>query len=174
MADLWGRAGLKPPQNRRSVFPHPLPSLCGFGLMLGRKIKAKEIKRLPLTGKANSASLLLEPWRGRGQSVTGVQLGGGSNGAISTTRAPSFLLRTLPPGKLKPGPLAHLSEPLIPSYKGHGGLSWILSTNIDFSGSSNYDPQTRGPHIRNINFRPLPRPIKAETWGMEWGEQSMF
>ena len=41
--------------------PHPLPSLCGFGFMLGCKIKAKEIKRLPLTGKANSASLLLEP-----------------------------------------------------------------------------------------------------------------
>ena len=44
--------------------PHPLPSLCGFGFMLGCKIKAKEIKRLPLTGKANSASLLLEPWGG--------------------------------------------------------------------------------------------------------------
>ena len=45
----------------------------------------------------------------------------GSDGAISTTRALPFLLRTLPPGRLKPGPLAHLSEPLIPSYKGHGG-----------------------------------------------------
>lgn len=47
--------------------PDPTPtlllSLCGFGFMLGCKIKAKEIKRLPLAGKANSDSLLLE---GRG------------------------------------------------------------------------------------------------------------
>lgn len=106
--------------------------------------------------------------------LLGCRSGDGSDGAISTTRALPFLLRTLPPGRLKPGPLAHLSEPLIPSYKGHGGLSWILSTNIGFSGSSKYDPQTRGPRIRNTNFRPLPTPIEAETWGMEWGEQSMF
>lgn len=47
--------------------PTLLLSLCGFGFMLGCKIKAKEIKRLPLAGKANSDSLLLEPWvRGRG------------------------------------------------------------------------------------------------------------
>lgn len=64
--EVWG---LKPrsrasPGHRLCVCPTPTPwlPLGGFGFMLGCKIKAKEIKRLPLAGKANSASLLLGLW----------------------------------------------------------------------------------------------------------------
>ena len=49
-----------PPQDMRFVSLLPFLPPCGFGFMLPCEIKTKEIKRLLLAGKANSASSLLE------------------------------------------------------------------------------------------------------------------
>lgn len=94
-----GRAGLKPPLTR-DLCASPSSFLnADLGFVLGCKIKAKEIKRLPLAGKANSASLLLEPWRGR-ERGEGWRVRGGSDGATSTSRPLPFLLGAPPPGSL--------------------------------------------------------------------------
>ena len=93
-----GKSRVKSSPGHEICVPHPFLPLCGFGLMLGCKIKGKEIKRLPLAGKANSASLLLEPWGG-GVRVLDGGVGGGSHGVTFTSRALPFLLRATPPWK---------------------------------------------------------------------------
>lgn len=132
--------------------------------MLGYEIKAKEIKRLPLAGKANSASLLLEPWRVERRAEVVVMEPPPPPGPSSSCQdpqagAPSLCVAL---GTCSP------SGPQFPSDRvGRGaklererqpGQHWVL-------GVWPLDRQTQqqlAARVRNANFRSLTRPTEAE------------